>query len=563
MYSATSYNSGAYDEDFVMTPIKCPPPKIVAVKRSLKRKKKNILKNIMDDDDDSDVKDEIMSIESFDESDAKDLIEFEKEEPLIDLSDISNDENIRDTVKDMNVKNSNSSTITMLLDLLEIGSIITSSGKNETAIVGSCAEDDDYDTLPTLGRQKKISSSSSSLNELPLESPSACAHVDTGKTDLSSIPSLPQPLSAIQPENPSIVKNYSICLEKLKEFDAKSSRKLSVSDLESDDKVFKGIDKSFIDFERLQKKFTQKPEEEKSSIFTSILRKSSCVNESSKILYCSNNECSNCSTSSCTNSDKFLKTQSSSSLTSVQEDNDQKSFNTDLIVKEDKEKEEVLQQQQLQYNNNIKAQLINSLGQEPKVVVEESSDKNNNRESVCNQNFSLISKSDDGKVLKDVEGELRDKAAVSFDFLSSKTSQRKLPPKFYSSTTSLNQESCFEASSRLKRLEERFKGFSYTKKLLRSSKVFSKSEEILSSVGKDREFKSQFYSGSNTTDSLNSSSLLQFPLTTSSTLSDNSLRYECDNKELNYGTTSKIFINNGEYQRRQRMNKIIIRNGRK
>ncbi|XP_070490626.1 uncharacterized protein [Chironomus tepperi] len=543
MYSATSYKSGAYDEDFVMTPIKCPPPKIVAVKRSLKRKKKNILKNIMDDDDDSDVKDEIMSVESFDDSDAKDLIEFEKEEPLIDLSD----ENIQDTVKDMNVKNSNSSTITMLLDLLEIGSIITSSSKNETAIVGSCAEDDDYDILPTLEKQKKISSSSSSLNELPLESTSACAHVDTGKTDLSSIPSLPQPLSAIQPENPSIVRKYSICLEKLKEFDDKSSQKLSESDLESEDKVLKGIDKSFIDFERLQKKFTKKePEEEKSSIFTSILRKSSCVNESSKILCCSNNDCS---TSSCINSDKFLKTQSSSSLTlKVQEDNDQKIFNTDLIVKEDKEKEEVVQQQQLQYNNNNSAQLINSLGQESKVVVEveESSDKNNNRESVCNQNFSLSSKSSDdcdGKVLKDVEGELRDKATVSFDFLSSKTSQRKLPPKFYSSTTSLNQDSCFEASTRLKRLEERFKGFSYTKKLLRSSKVFSKSEEILSSVGKDIEFKSQFYSGCNTTDSLNSTSLLQFPLTTSSTLSDNSLRYECDNNELNYGTTSKLLIN--------------------
>lgn len=549
MYSATSYNSGAYDEDFVMTPIKCPPPKIVAVKRSLKRKKKNILKNIMDDDgDDSDVKEEIMSVESFDECDAKDLIEFEKEEPLIDLSDNSNDENnIQDTVKDMNVKNSNSSTITMLLDLLEIGSIISNSGKNETAIVGSCAEDDDYDTLPTLEKQKKISSSSSSLNELPLESPSACAHVDTGKTDLSSIlPSLPQPLSAIQPENPSIVKKYSIYLEKLKEFDDKSSQKLSESDIESKDKVFKGIDESFIDFERSQKKFTQKPEEEKSSIFTSILRKSSCVNESSKILCCSSNDCS---TSSCINSNEFLKTQSSllSSVTSVQEDNDQKIFNTDLIVKEDKEKEEVLQQHRLQNNNNNSAQLINSLGQESKiVVVEESSDKNNNRESVCNQNFSLFSKSDDsdayGKILKDVEGELRDKAAVSFDFLSSKTSQRKLPPKFYSSTTSLNQESCFEASTRLKRLEERFKGFSYTKKLLRSSKVFSKSEEILSSVGKDREFKSQFYSGSNTTDSLNSSSLLQFPLTTSSTLSDNSLRYD-----LNYGTTSETLINNGKY----------------
>ncbi|CAH1730769.1 unnamed protein product [Chironomus riparius] len=543
MYSATSYKSSAYDEDFVMTPIKCPPPKIVAVKRSLKRKKKNILKNIMDDDDDSDVKDEIMSIESFDESDAKDLIEFEKEEPLIDLSDNSNDENIQDTVKDMNEKNSNSSTITMLLDLLEIGSIITSSGKNEMAIVGSCAEDDNYDTLPTLGKQKKISSS---LNELPLDAPSACANVDTGKTDLSSIPSLPQPLSAIQPENSSIVKKYSICLEKLKEFDDKSSQKLRESDFKSEDKVYKGIDKSFIDFERLQKKFTQKNlEEEKSSIFTSILRKSSCVNESSKILCCSNNDCSNCSTSSFINSNEFQKPQSSSSVASVEEDNDQKIFNTDLIVKEDKEKEEVVEQQQLQFNNN-KAQLINSLGKESKVVVEESSDKNNNRESVCNQNFSLFSKSDDsdGKVLKDVEGELRDKAAVSFDFLSSKTSQRKLPPKFYSSATSLNQESCFEASSRLKRLEERFKGFSYTKKLLRSSKVFSKSEEILSSVGKDREFKSQFYSGSNTTDSLNSSSLLQFPLTTSSTLSDNSLRYECDNKELNYGTTSKLLINN-------------------
>lgn len=588
MYSATSYNSGSCDEDFVMTPIKCPPPKIVAVKRSLKKKKKNIHKNIMDDDDDdSDVKDDIMSIESFDDVDTKDLIEFEKEEPLIDLSDNSNDETIRDTIKDMNAKNSNSNTITMLLDLLEIGSIITSSGKNETAIVGSCAEDDDYDTLPTSIRQKKISSSSSSLNEIPLEAPSACAHVDTGKSDLSSIPSLPQPLSAIQPENPSIVKNYSICLEKSQEIDDKSSVKSHESELKSEDNVFKGIDKGFIDFEKLQKKFTQKdPEEENSSIFTSILlKKSSCVNESSKFSCCSN-DCSNCTTSECINNSNnknktFLKTQSSlllsSSVAVVQQDNDQKKFfNTDFNVKEDKGREEVLHQQQLQLNNNISAQLIKSVddNEHKKFVEEESSDKNNNRESVCNQNFSLsLSKSsccsDDEKVLKDVEGELRNKAAVSFDFLSPNTSQRKLPPKFYSSTTSLHQDSCFEASSRLKRLEERFKGFSYTKKLLRSSKVFSKSEEILSSVGKDREFKS-FYGGCNTTDSLNSSSLLQFSLTTSSTLSDNSLRNDCDHKELNYGTTSRILINNGEYQimiRRcigRKKNSHIIRNeGRK
>lgn len=542
MYSATGYNSSTCDEDFVMTPIKCPPPKIVAVKRSLKKKKKAVSVNIMDDDD-SDVKEDIISIDSNDENDSKDLIEFEREEPLIDLSDNSNDEHIQDTVKDMNAKNSNSSTITMLLDLLEIGSIITTSSANETAIVGSCAESDDYDTLPTIVRQKKIKSSSSSLNEIPLESPSACAHVDTGKTELSSIPSLPQPLSAIQPENPSIVKKYSFCTEKSQEIDINSRQKSCESDIKLVGKVYKGIDEDFIDFEKLQKNLTQNPEE---SIFTSILRKSSCINESSKISCCAlNNDCSSKS-DKCIASDKCLKSSSSS------EDNDQKIFNTDYIVQEeDKEKEELLQQQQQLHvsansknnnqNNNInsiiEAQLIKSQVEQRHHKEIISSDKNNNSESVCNQNFST---SHDGSNVKVVD---------QFDFLSANTSQRKLPPKFYSSTTSLHhQDSCFEASTRLKRLEERFKGFSYTKKLLRSSKVFSKSEEILSSVGKDREFKS-LYCGSNTTDSLNSSSLLQFPLTTSSTLSENSLQYECDNRELlNYDTTSKILTHNGEYQ---------------
>jgi hypothetical protein len=500
MFTATNYG---YGEDFVMTPIKCPPPKIVAVKRSLKRKS-NIKANIMDDEDDF-----INEEENFSDNDDKnrdnvqDLIEFEKEEPLIDLSDESANvlpqSAIQDTVKDKNAKNS-SSTITMLLDLLEIGSIITGSNtygrKSETESVGSCAKDDDCDTLPSLSQGKKSSLPSSSLIVLPLEEPGACAHNSAGKTDnLSSFPSsLPPPLSAIQPENPSIVKNYLNLGEKSEKSVQKEAIKLREREHNRSELKLRGIDENFIDSTELQ------DSKEKPSIFQSpsvvASSKYSCCCCSSPLSVCSCSESAAESLINKEDNDSVKKLTFVDKSSSVVDDDD----------------DDVHQH----IEKKSSAQVVNVNVIESK----ETSDNNNNRESVCNQNSlndSLVYLS---KASKDIN---------FLSFLSPNTSQRKLPPKFYSSTNSLNRDSCFEASSRLKRLEERFKGFSYTKKLLRSSKVFSKSEEILSTYGKDTEFKSLTFSANNT-NSLNSSSLLQLPLTkstsslSSSTFTENCLR---------------------------------------
>lgn len=479
MYTATSYG---YGEDFVMTPIKCPPPKIVAVKRSLKSKlskdkqKKN--SNIMDDENDSDVKDDFINEEE-DEDENKDLIEFEKEDvqPLIDLSDSSDSKELTsdDTIKDMNERNSNakSSTITMLLDLLEIGSIINGTNKtvcaSEREDVEGCAQDDDFASLPTSTLRKSSSSSSKSF---PLEGPGACARVDTGNTDkLSSIPSLPQPLTAIQPENPSIVKNSSDKLGKSEESGGNLERKSSESALHI---ALAGIDQLSVDLSRIQRlrddteeNLQQLRGEKSSSILTS---------REANILSKETQSSSKDSSHSCSREQQLEK------------------------VEENKEEERKSADEHVTFPN---CGGDTQFAQREKI--KETSDSNNNYFE-CNSNY--------------------------FDFLSPHTSQRKLPPKFYSSTNSLNRSDCFEASSRLKRLEERFKGFSYTKKLLRSSKAFSKSEEILSSYGKESEFSN--VAADSTTDTLNSSPLLlnhNFPLTTPSTFSANCLRQLIVNSE--------------------------------
>lgn len=429
MYTATSFG---YGEDFVITPIKCPPPKIVAVKRSLKSKLKA---NFMDEDD-SDVKDDFIN----EEDESKDLIEFEREDqPLIDLSDNSDD-----TVKDMNEKNS-SGTITMLLDLLEIGSIINN---NKSDFVckserEECAGDD-CGSLPTSTLSK---SSSSSVKRIPIESPGACARVSAGNAELSTFPSLPpQPLT----ENPSIVKNLADNLVKSGESEAK---KFENSSKESLNIAISGIDDLSIDLERLQKlqgnlQQLREKEENLSSIFTSS---------------------GNIPTASSSKDSSALSCQ----------------ISTDEHVT-------LLNCERVKVDDGV------------------TSDKNNNQ--------------------------------IKLDFLSPNTSQRKLPPKFYSSTNSLNRSDCFEASSRLKRLEERFKGFSYTKKLLRDSKLFSKSEEILSSYGTESEF-----SG---TKSLNLTCRL--PFTTESSLVQ---LKECEDDKKDYVnnfSSDKLKISptslNGEYK---------------
>lgn len=431
-----------------MTSIKCPPPKIVAVKRALRSAIRH-KQNIMDDDELSAKDDFINDNDALSSFDAKDLIEFERDEPLIDLSENSDEPPAaqktlsQDTVSSMNARNSN--TLLTLLDMLEIGSVTRAS---EMARLGRCAQDAVADTNPF---ESKESSSSSSRN-IPVECPSACA-TTSGKTD--ELSTVFPPLS-IQPENPSIVKNSSRRAENFIS-DGKRTLKVSASEQVEGRAVREGIDEKTID---------------------STLRSShQCQSEKSN--------------------EKFLST--SISFDSSQSRNSNKDCCDLKNGKASENRDETLDKEKFcHYNHHQQSQQQ----QQNDLKAVEPSDTNNNRESVCNKN-SL----DESLSLNQVKHESRsndDESSDFLKFLSPHTSQRKLPPKFYSSTNSLNRD-CFEASSRLKRLEERFKGFSYTKKLLRSSKVFSKSEEILSSYGKD----------------LNSS--IQFPLS-STTLSENCLR---------------------------------------
>lgn len=448
-------------EDFVMTPIKCPPPKIVAVTRSLKGR--SLKKNIMDDDEVSNKDDFINDDDSLSSFDAKDLIEFERDEPLIDLSDdvppaeqgLSTS---RDTVTTMNARNS--STLLSLLDMLEIGSV------SETARNRRCAQDAFGGKHPFVSK----TSSSSSLQNIPVECPGACA-TSSGKTDKLS--TVFPPLSN-QPENPSIVKNYGHHSEILNR-DDKDTLRLPASDKCDVPRVRDGIDLNFIDSQLQNSHQCQSEKSNENFASTSIS------------FPCSRSDCS--IKSCCCTKGEPARVEQTNRFDSAHKEKENFSF--------------CHNQQQLTK------------------TAPEQSDTNNNRESVCNQNSvdeSLsLSHSEDDESLK---------------FLSPHTSQRKLPPKFYNSTSSLNQD-CFEASSRLKRLEERFKGFSYTKKLLRSSKLFSKSEEILSSYGK--EFKS--------CESLNPT--VQFPLS-STTLSENCLRQLTDEGEAqeDYRKDRRTSLNN-------------------
>lgn len=431
-----------------MTSIKCPPPKIVAVKRTLKQPKSA---NIMDDDELSGKEDFINS----DDELCKDLIEFERDEPLIDLSEEADvppaveKESSGDTVSSMNARNS--STLLSLLDLLEIGSVMRAT---ETARVGSCAEVE----VPSKASFVSKTSSSSSLIVLPVDASRACAK-SSGKTneeDLSSV----FPPSSIEPENPSIVKNCSRPSEEAQSEPSKASEPCA-SDESEVQIVRVEIDENFIDS-------------------TLRIANRQCQSEKSR----EENFASSGSTFSCSVVGSLPKVNSFKGPESGVKSE-----------KSNKEKENSSfchynhrQQQQLQQNE------VSELGDRGKA--NEQSDTNNNRESVCNQNSVEASS-------------LSREGCDGLEFLSPHTSQRKLPPKFYSSTNSLHQDS-FEASSRLKRLEERFKGFSYTKKLLRSSKVFSKSEEILSSYGRAHD----------------SSSL------SSSTLSENCLRQLTEDKKV-------------------------------
>ena len=463
-------------DDFVMTTIKCPPPKIVAVKRNLRKSKDKT--NIMDDEDLCLKEDFINDNDSLSSFDSKDLIEFERDEPLIDLSDADVPSSpvesrvIRDTVSSMNAKNS--TTLLSLLDLLEIGNVMRAT---ETELLGSCAKDN-------VSYVSKTSSSSSSVN-FPVEGYGACA-TTSGKTNKLS--SVFPPLS-IQPENPSIVKNYSPPLKTLK-VEVKETLKTCESAENKRQGVREGIDEKFIDSTSQNSHQCQNCEKLKGENFISTSTSFSCAD-------------SDCSIKACCCTSEVSENSFSCDSSNIKNENCHFNHHQQKLQQ---------QQHQQQKEDDVKSIIRNSKAQVD-AKASEQSDTNNNSESVCNQNqfdFESLSLS---RVKSSHEGcPKSDESVDGLKFLSPHTSQRKLPPKFFSSTTSLNQD-CFEASSRLKRLEERFKGFSYTKKLLRSSKLFSKSEEILSSYGKAREFKCE---------PLNSS--IHFPLSSSSTLSENCLR---------------------------------------
>ena len=459
-----------------MTPIKCPPPKIVAVKRYLK--KPNIKSNLMDDDDLSLKADFESENDSLTSLNSKDLIEFERDEPLIDLSEdvvappAVEKDSTKDTITSKNAKNSN--TLLSLLDLLEIGNVMRTT---ERELLLRCAGEDVFDRNPLVSK----TSSSSSLKNIPIESPGACA-ISSGKTD--ELSSVFPPLS-VQPENPSIVKNYSRHFGELSS-DDKETLKASESIEIDDQRVREGIDVEDIDSTSRKSHQIQSEKLEENFISTSISFSCSGPDCSKKTCYCQLNK-------SKVDKEKF----SSEILNKEKENFGLYHYNH--------------HQQQLPNDVNLSATPDAQIKVQVKKVddLKEQSDKNNNQESVRDQN-SLREASSSSRVNHDGYTN-HNESNESLKFLSPHTSQRKLPPKFYSSTSSLNQD-CFEASSRLKRLEERFKGFSYTKKLLRSSKLFSKSEEILSSYGRAKEFKCE---------SLNSS--IQFPLP-STTLSENCLR---------------------------------------
>lgn len=409
-------------EDFVMTPIKCPPPKIVAMKRSLRKVPK---KNIMDDEIFSDD----VSLSSFD---SKDLIEFEPDEPLIDLSDYSETES-KDTVSSMNAKNS--TTLLSLLDLLEIGSVMRSSETAKLETSESCAKSEIPPKSPSSLRR---SSSSSSLT-FPAEYPCACATPSGKTTELSGV--FP-PLS----KNLSIVKNYSSRSETL-QYEAGEAPEAPQSNREC---AGDGIDVTSV--ECALQIASEKCEEN--------------LEENSIAFFC------------------------------TREPPTRSDFEKDCSLKETASGEQK-QSELIPQNESNNGKEVNA---------SELSDKNNNQKSVCNQNSLTPERADHKSCAKNKDSD------EALKFLSPHTSQRLLPPDFLNSSTSLARD-CFEASSRLKRLEERFRGFSYTKKLLRNSKVFSKSEEILSSYGREKESKS--------CEPLNSS--IHFPLS-SSTSSENCLR---------------------------------------
>lgn len=475
-------------EEFVMTPIKCPPPKIVAVKRSLKKSlNEKINTSLLDEDfepEKSDLWDDEVSLnsEEFNNlSDIKDLIEFEIDEPLIDLSegsylDVSSAS--EDTI--IACKNAkNSSTLLSLLDLLENGT--KEDSWKETTLPITCAQDVNSIENPSVS---KISLSSvESLLRIPLECDTSSACAITGNDNLSSNqPSHP-------PENSSIAKNFNFNCESL----ANDSKISSANTEASGVRVIVELEnqKTFKDSVELKKK-SNKCSCEKSSV------------QELKLHYpCDASECSlelNFSNLDISTNSADIRESGRESRSEIRNLNKEENFNFNHCQKSHQH-----QQQDHKHDCDVNVDL--------------KSDTNNNRELVINKNLLKNIKSvKSARQFSDVK--TKDDNSNVHIFLSPNTSQHKLPPRWYSSTNSLKEDS-FEASHRLKRLEERFRGFSYTKKLLRNSKVFSKSEEILSTYGRAKEFVDPCLKP------LNSS--VEFPVT----LSENTLiAKDCSEKDI-------------------------------
>lgn len=489
-------------EDFVMTPIKCPPPKIVAVKRSLKKSlNEKINTNLLDDDfepDKSDLWDDEVSVnsEEFNNlSDIKDLIEFEVDEPLIDLSEDSHLDTSsasEDTI--IACKNAkNSSTLLSLLDLLENGT--KDDSWKETTLPFTCAQDVNSIKNPSVS--KTSVSSVESLSRIPLGSDTSSACATTGNDDLSSNqPSHP-------PENSSIAKKFNFICEPLA-----SDSKISSAYSEAPGvQVHVGLENQKTCRDSVELKKSHKCScEEKSSV------------QKLKLHYpCDASECS----LELTFSNLDISTNSAARESGRESRSEIRNLNKDENFFNHYQKSHQHQQQDQHLKSDVNVDVKVSL-------LSEHSDTNNNRESVTNKNIPDYPRKDFKSVNKCAQSvssdvKTKDDNPNVHIFLSPNTSQHKLPPRWFSSTNSLKEDS-FEASHRLKRLEERFRGFSYTKKLLRNSKVFSKSEEILSAYGRAKEFVDPCLKP------LNSS--VEFPVTLA-TLSENTLiAKDCREKDF-------------------------------
>jgi hypothetical protein len=536
MESALSVDS----EEFVMTSILSPPATYYGVKKSLKALKlsadktpsksglccdleldssteslvenkettmtqsedsvtENILDFLLDNDDDDVVKKMPLAVDE-----SVDLIKFDVEGQLIDLSSDSSDEDVAnqsrkndcidkafENVCFLNAKNSNVSFSSLLENCVDNKNELekhkeeVECDKKETECVGSAGAD----LFPTICSQSSV---------IPLDDDENSANASIGN-ELSTFPPLTIPNNSVDSSiaknscdqqeisNCDLINCFNHCnCEKINQIDWKINREPS----ECKENCEKCWD-SGISSNQCQSFANLSHEEEKICCKNCIDQsKFECNCECENLINCKENCCCERLTEFCpANLQQDKEPKKNFHQVESCHHNHQHHFqhlhhcnhyHFPLCHQTDCEHQQQQHPQQIfdSPSNLIKRKNIDfdSLFDAPSKI----SDSNNNKESVCNQNREN---------LWEKEGELRSKGgeenlgkdidSKDFSFLSNNTSQRTLPPNWLSSEAS--DFNCFEGSQRLKRLEERFKGFSYTKKLLRNSKLFSKSEEILTS----------------------------------------------------------------------------------